>query len=59
MSLTLEIVTPEKRVYSKSVERVKLPCSEGEMEVLPGHIPLITTVDAGKSVPSPKDRASY
>ena len=48
MSLTLEIVTPEKRVYSKSVERVKLPCSEGEMEVLPGHIPLITTVDAGE-----------
>ena len=48
MSLNLEIVTPEKRVYSKSVERVKLPCSEGEMEVLPGHIPLITTVDAGE-----------
>jgi len=48
MSLTLEIITPEKRVYSKSVERVKLPCSEGEMEVLPGHIPLITTVDAGE-----------
>ena len=48
MSLTLEIVTPEKRVYSKSVDRVKLPCSEGEMEVLPGHIPLITTVDAGE-----------
>ena len=48
MSLTLEIVTPEKRVYSKSVERVKLPCSEGDMEVLPGHIPLITTVDAGE-----------
>ena len=48
MSLTLEIVTPEKRVYSKSVERVQLPCSEGEMEVLPGHIPLITTVDAGE-----------
>ena len=48
MSLTLEIVTPEKRVYSKSVERVKLPCSEGAMEVLPGHIPLITTVDAGE-----------
>lgn len=48
MSLNLEIVTPEKRVYSKSVERVKLPCSEGDMEVLPGHIPLITTVDAGE-----------
>ena len=48
MALTLEIVTPEKRVYSKSVDRVKLPCTEGEMEVLPGHIPLITTVDAGE-----------
>ena len=48
MALNLEIVTPEKRVYSKSIDRVKLPCSEGEMEVLPGHIPLIALVDSGE-----------
>ena len=48
MALTLEIITPEKRVYSKTVDRVKLPCTEGDMEVLPGHIPLITTVQAGE-----------
>ena len=48
MSLTLEIVTPEKRVYNKSVDRVKLPCSDGEMEILPGHIPLIALVDSGE-----------
>ena len=48
MSLNLEIVTPEKRVYNKSVDRVKLPCSDGEMEILPGHIPLIALVDSGE-----------
>ena len=48
MALTLEIVTPEKRVLNKNVDRVKLPCCEGEIEVLPGHIPLITMVNAGE-----------
>jgi F-type H+-transporting ATPase subunit epsilon len=48
MPLTLEIVTPEARVYSDSVDSVVIPTVEGEIGVLPGHIPLLTQVDRGE-----------
>jgi len=47
MALTLEIVTPEARVYSDTVDNVVIPTVEGEIGVLPGHIPLLTQVDHG------------
>ena len=46
--LTLEIVTPEARVYSDTVETVVIPTVEGEIGILPGHIPLLTQVGAGE-----------
>ncbi|HEY1763647.1 MAG TPA: ATP synthase F1 subunit epsilon [Opitutaceae bacterium] len=48
MPLTLEIVTPEARVYSETVDTVIIPTVEGEIGVLPGHIPLVTQVGAGE-----------
>jgi len=48
MPLTLEIVTPEARVYSETVDTVVIPTVEGEVGILPGHIPLVTLVDAGE-----------
>ena len=48
MSLTLEIVTPEARVYSDTVDTVVIPTVEGEIGILPGHIPLLTQVGAGE-----------
>jgi F-type H+-transporting ATPase subunit epsilon len=48
MPLTLEIVTPEARVYSETVDTVVIPTVEGEIGVLPGHIPLVTQVGAGE-----------
>jgi len=48
MSLTLEIVTPEARVYSDTVDTVVIPTIEGEIGVLPGHIPLLTQIDDGE-----------
>ena len=43
MSLTLEIVTPVGVVYRKGeLDAVTLPASDGEIQILPGHIPLIT-----------------
>lgn len=48
MSLTLEIVTPEARVYSDTVDTVVIPTTEGEIGILPGHIPLLTQVGAGE-----------
>jgi F-type H+-transporting ATPase subunit epsilon len=48
MSLTLEIVTPEARVYSDTIDSVVIPTIEGEVGILPGHIPLLTQVDHGE-----------
>jgi F-type H+-transporting ATPase subunit epsilon len=48
MPLTLEIVTPEARVYSESVDTVVIPTVEGEIGILPGHIPLVAQVGAGE-----------
>ena len=48
MPLTLEIVTPEKRVYEGSVGTVVLPTREGEIGILEGHIPLVSILEAGE-----------
>ncbi len=48
MSLTLEIVTPERLAYSDTVDAVVLPGSEGELGVLPHHAPLVSTLGVGE-----------
>jgi F-type H+-transporting ATPase subunit epsilon len=48
MPLTLEIVTPEAKVYSDTIDAVVIPTVEGEIGVLPGHIPLLTQVEHGE-----------
>lgn len=47
MPLTLEIVTPEARVYSETVDTVVLPTTTGEIGILPGHIPILTMLSPG------------
>jgi F-type H+-transporting ATPase subunit epsilon len=47
-TLKLEIVTPEAKAYSEDVEMVTLPGVEGEMGVLPSHVPLLTQLVAGE-----------
>ena len=47
-TLKLEIVTPEKVAYSDDVDSVLLPAVEGEMGVLPMHIPLLTQIKPGE-----------
>ena len=48
MSLILDIVTPEKRVYHESVTSVVVPTSEGEIGVLESHIPVIANLVPGE-----------
>jgi len=48
MPLTLEIVTPEAKVYSDTIDSVVIPTLEGEVGILPGHIPLLTKVEDGE-----------
>jgi F-type H+-transporting ATPase subunit epsilon len=46
--LILEVVTPEKIVYSGAVDEVTIPGTEGEFGVLRGHEPFLTSVDIGE-----------
>ncbi len=46
--LTLEIVTPERSLASEEVDEVQLPGAEGYFGVLPGHAPLLATLQVGE-----------
>ena len=48
MALTLEIVTPEARVYADTIDTVVIPTTSGEVGILPGHIPLLTQIEQGE-----------
>ena len=43
----LEIITPEKKVYSGEVTAVKLPGAEGSFGILNNHAPIIATLKNG------------
>ncbi|MGJ8632786.1 MAG: ATP synthase F1 subunit epsilon [Luteolibacter sp.] len=48
MSLHLEIVTPEKKIFSDTVENVYLPGADGEMGILTSHAGLVTALQPGE-----------
>jgi F-type H+-transporting ATPase subunit epsilon len=48
MPLLLDIVTPEKMVFSDQVDNVYLPGADGELGVLPMHAGLVTALQPGE-----------
>ena len=46
--LTLEIVTPERGIISERVDEVQVPGAEGAFGILPGHTPLLATLQVGE-----------
>lgn len=48
--LHLKIITPERVILAEDVDQVTLPTTEGEITVLPEHIPLIATLRSGDIV---------
>ena len=46
-TLRLEVVTPEEKAYSDDVDMVVIPGVEGELGVLPMHVPLMTQLLPG------------
>jgi F-type H+-transporting ATPase subunit epsilon len=46
--LILEIVTPEAKTFSGEVDMVVLPGVEGELGILPMHVPLMTQLLPGE-----------
>jgi len=47
-SLALEIVTPDRAIVSQQVDEVELPGSDGYFGVLPGHTPLLASLQVGE-----------
>lgn len=47
MQIHLKIITPERMVYEDNIEQVSLPTHEGEITILPNHIPLVTLLGTG------------
>jgi F-type H+-transporting ATPase subunit epsilon len=46
-NIHLEIVTPERQIFSGSVDSVTLPSSKGYLGILPGHAPLLAELSIG------------
>jgi len=47
-TIKLEIVTPEAKTFSDDVDMVTLTGTDGEMGILPQHMPLMTQLVAGE-----------
>ena len=47
-TIKLEIVTPEAKTYSEDVDMVTLDGGDGQMGILPQHMPLMTQLVAGE-----------
>ena len=46
--MTLEILTPEKKLFSGEVYGVQMPGISGSFEVLDRHAPLVSALKAGR-----------
>ena len=47
INFSLEIISPDKKIYSGTTSEVIIPCFEGLMTILKDHIPLITFLRPG------------
>jgi F-type H+-transporting ATPase subunit epsilon len=47
MPIQLDVITPERRLLSETVDAVTVPGLGGELGILPGHTPLISQLQTG------------
>lgn len=47
-TIHLEVITPERVVFSDDVDFIVVPGFEGELTILPDHIPLFTKLKTGE-----------
>ncbi|MEY3784506.1 MAG: synthase subunit epsilon, F-type H+-transporting ATPase subunit epsilon [Candidatus Parcubacteria bacterium] len=48
--IIFKIITPEKIVFEGEVQNVTLPVKEGEVTILPEHVPYIASLKAGEVI---------
>jgi len=56
--MTLEILTPVKKLYSGSVYGIQLPGEEGLFEILDRHAPIVSALKQGK-IKILKDKTTF
>lgn len=49
-TMKLTILKIDKPVYMGEFEKVILPAVEGEVEILPGHVPFVSALKTGKII---------
>ncbi len=57
--MTFEVVTPERKVLSTTVDEVILPGEMGYFGVLPGHTPFLTSLSIGEAMYRAGDRKRF
>jgi len=58
-TLKLEIVTPSAKIFSDDVEMVTLTGIDGQMGILPQHMPLMTALVAGEIIARKDGKNSF
>ena len=46
--MLLEIISPDKKLYSGEIYSIQVPGSKGSFQILKNHAPIISTLDKGK-----------
>jgi F-type H+-transporting ATPase subunit epsilon len=54
----LQLVTPERTLMTQEIDSLVCPTSEGQITILPGHVPLISTLVSGELVAKTSDSES-
>lgn len=58
--MTLEVISPSKKIFSGKVKLVQVPGKKGAFEILNNHAPIISTLSSGKvKIVTPDDEKSY
>ncbi|MFA5623697.1 MAG: ATP synthase F1 subunit epsilon [Bradymonadales bacterium] len=56
--LSVRIITPEKVVFARDVDSLSVPGADGEIQMLPEHIPLFSITKPGRVVAQNGDESS-
>lgn len=50
MRLNFQIITPDKTVFKDEVDSITIPTIDGQITILPGHIPLVSITSPGEII---------
>ena len=48
--MKIEIITPDRKIYSGEIRSVRVPGRKGSFQVLKDHAPIISTLDPGQVI---------